>query len=69
MEEKKEVNKVQYKIVKKEVKKALAVAKNNAYEILYQILDSKECEKEVFTLVRDGERRTRNLSSVKCIKN
>jgi len=34
-EEKVEFNKVQYKTAKEEAKKAVAVAKNNAYERLY----------------------------------
>ena len=35
-EEEIEFNKVQYKTAKKEAKKAVAIAKNNAYERLYQ---------------------------------
>jgi len=34
-EEEVEFNKVQYKTAKKEAKKSMAVAKNNAYERLY----------------------------------
>jgi len=45
------------------------VAKNNAYERLYQRLNSKEGENEVFKLARVRERRTRDLSSVRCIKD
>jgi len=55
-DEEKEVNRVQYKIAKKEAKKAMAVAKNNAYERLYQRLNSKEGENEVFKLARGRER-------------
>ena len=33
--EEKEVNKVQYRIAKKDAKKVVTVAKNNAYERLY----------------------------------
>jgi len=51
-----EFNKVQYKIVKKEAKKAMAVAKNNVYEMLYQRLNSKEAKNEVFKLARAKER-------------
>jgi len=40
-EEEKEVHRVQYRIAKKEAKRAVAVAKNNAYEKLYQRLNSK----------------------------
>jgi len=47
----------------------MAVAKNNAYERLYQKLNSKGGEKEVFRLARARERRTRDLSTVRCIKD
>jgi len=40
--EEKEVNRVQYRIAKKETKKAVAVAKNNTYKKLYQTLNSKK---------------------------
>ena len=58
-----------YKIAKREAKKAMAIAKANAYERLYQRLEFEEGEKEVFKLVRTRERRTRYLSSVRCMKN
>ena len=60
---------MQYKIAKKEAKKAVTVAKDNAYEKLYQRLNSKEGESEVFKLARARERQTRDLSSVRCIKD
>jgi len=68
-EEEVEFNKVQYKTAKKEAKKAVAVAKNNAYERLYQRLNTKGGENEVFKLARARERRARDLSSVRCIKD
>jgi len=68
-DEEKEVNKVQHRMAKREAKKAVAVAKNNEYERLYQRLDSKEGEKEVFKLVRATERHTRDLSSIRRIKD
>ena len=64
-----ESHKVQYKIAKREAKKAVAVAKNNAYERLYQKLNVKGGENEVFKLARARERRTRDLGSVRCIKD
>jgi len=67
--EEKEASKVQYSIAKREAKKAVTVAKTNAYEQLYQRLEYKEGEKEVFKLPRAQERRTRDLSSVRCIKD
>ena len=64
-----EFNKAQYKTAKKEAKKAVAVAKNDAYERLYQRLNAKGGENEVFKLARARERRTRDLGSVRCIKD
>ena len=58
---------MQYKNAKKEAKKIVEVAKNNAYERLYQKLNSKGGENEVFKLARARERRTRDLSSVRCM--
>ena len=60
---------MQYRMAKKEAKKAVVVAKNNAYERLHQRLNSKEGENEVFKLARARERRTRDLGSVRCIKD
>jgi len=64
-----EFNRVQYKIAKKEAKIVVTVAKNNAYEKLYQRLHSKEGENEIFKLARARERQTRDLSRVRCIKD
>ena len=59
-EEEKEANRAQYRIAK-EAKKAMAVAKNNAYDKLYQRLNSKGGENEVFKLAGARERQTRDL--------
>jgi len=67
--EEKEVNRIQYRIAKKQAKKAVVVAKNNAYERLYQRLSSKEGENGVFRLARARERGIRDLRSVRCIKD
>ena len=68
-EEEVEAQKVQYKIAKKEAKRAVAVAKNSAYERLYQKLNDKGGENEVFKLARARERSTRDLGSVRCVKD
>jgi len=64
-----EFNKVLYKNAKREAKKAVAVAKNSAYERLYQRLNAKGGENEVFKLARARERRSRDLSGVRFIKD
>ena len=68
-EEEVEFNKMQYKTTKKETKKVVAVAKNNAYERLYQRFNAKGGENEIFKPARARERRTRDISSVRCIKD
>jgi len=68
-EEEVESNKVQYKTARKEAKKAVAVAKNDAYKSLYQKLDSKGGDNEVFRLARARERQSRDISTVRCIKD
>jgi len=52
-----EFNKIQYRIAKEEAKNTVAVPKNNAYERLYQRLNSKEGENEVFKPARARGRR------------
>ena len=66
--EEKEVREALYRDAKKVAKKAVAVAKNNAYERLYQKLESKEGEKEVFKLASAREKKSRDLGCARCIK-
>jgi len=47
---------VHYRIVRREAKRVAAVAKNNAYDRLYERLHSKEGTKEVFELTKARER-------------
>ena len=65
---KKGVWEAMYKAAKKLAKKAVAIAKNNAYERLYQKLDTKERENDVFELARVREKKRRNLGCVRCTK-
>jgi hypothetical protein len=58
-----------YKIAKKEAKKAVSEAKGKAYESLYNKLDSKEGQNDIFRLAKARERKTRDLTQVKCIKD
>ena len=68
-EEEVEFNTVQYRNAKKEAKKAMAIAENNAYERLYHRINTKGGENGVFKLARARERRSRDLSGVRCIKD
>jgi len=69
MNEEKEISRVRYKAAKKLAKKAVAVAKSIAYDRLYQKLEMKKGEKEVFKLAKARERRTRDLSDIRYIKD
>jgi len=56
-------------VAKKVARKAVAVAKSQAFDGLYHRLGMKEGEKEVLKLVRARERKTRDLGVVRCIKD
>ena len=58
-----------YKAAKKVARRAVAVAKSQAFDRLYHRLETKEGEKEVFKLARVRERKTRDLGVVRCIKD
>jgi len=62
------VREATYKAAKKLAKKAVTIAKNNAYEMLYHKLETKEGEKDMFKLARASEKKTRDLGCVRCIK-
>ena len=44
-------------------------AKGRAYEGLYQRLNTKEGEKDIYRLARARDRNTRDFNQVKCIKD
>ena len=52
----------QYKVKKRESKKAVAIAKENAHEDLYQKLNSREETDMIYKLVKTRNRRTKDTS-------
>lgn len=66
---KRSLTQVIYKMDKKEVKKAVTLAKDKAYERLYQRLETKDGEKDVFKLPRGRGRETRDLGNVRSIRD
>jgi len=54
--EEKEISRVRYKAAKTVERKAVVVAKRMAYNRLYQKLETKEREKEIFKLAKASER-------------
>ena len=58
-----------YKVAKREAKKAVAQAKDKAYEVLYKNLDSKEGVNDIFKIAKARERRSRDLGNIRFIKD
>jgi hypothetical protein len=58
-----------YKVAKKTAKRAVSEVRDQMYDGLYQRLGTKEGEKDIYTMVKSRERKTRDIIQVKCIKN
>ena len=58
-----------YKVAKKTAKRAVSVANDRAYEDLYQHLNTKEGDNDIYRMARVRERKKRDFSQVKCIKD
>lgn len=58
-----------YLTAKKEAKRAVAKAKTETFEDLYQRLDSKEGHKIVYSLARSRERAMRDITQVRLMKD
>ena len=58
-----------YKVAKKTAKRAVGEAKGRAYEGLYQRLNTKEGEKDIYRMARARDRKKRDFNQVKCIKD
>uniref|UniRef100_A0A8I6YFU2 Reverse transcriptase domain-containing protein n=1 Tax=Hordeum vulgare subsp. vulgare TaxID=112509 RepID=A0A8I6YFU2_HORVV len=62
-------NMEKYKVVKKAAKRAVSEARGRAYEDLYQRLNTKEGERDIYKMAKIRERKTRYVGDVKCIKD
>ncbi|ONM31096.1 hypothetical protein ZEAMMB73_Zm00001d040307 [Zea mays] len=58
-----------YMIVKKSAKRAVSRAQGQAYDDLYQWLDTTQGEKDIYRMAKIHERKTRDVNQVKCIKD
>ncbi|KAG2640605.1 hypothetical protein PVAP13_2KG106416 [Panicum virgatum] len=58
-----------YKLAKRAAKRAVSVAKGKAYDDLYQWLGMKEGEKDIYSIAKIRERKTRDVNQIKCIKD
>ena len=58
-----------YKQAKKHSTRAVGEAKKRACDDLYARLGTKEGEKDIYKIAKVRERKTRDLSNIRCIKN
>jgi hypothetical protein len=58
-----------YKVAKKTAKRAVSETRGRMYDGLYQRLDTKEGEKDIYKMAKNRERKTRDIIQVKCIKD
>ena len=58
-----------YKMANKATKRVASEARCRAYEDLYQRLDTKEGESDIYKMAKIRERKTRDVDQVKCIKD
>ncbi|PWZ04046.1 DNA mismatch repair protein MSH5 [Zea mays] len=58
-----------YRIAKKSAKRAVSRARGQAYDDLYQRLNTKQGEKDIYRMAKIRERKTRDVNQVKCIKD
>uniref|UniRef100_A0A8I6Z2Z9 Reverse transcriptase domain-containing protein n=1 Tax=Hordeum vulgare subsp. vulgare TaxID=112509 RepID=A0A8I6Z2Z9_HORVV len=61
-------NMEKYKVAKMAAKRAVSEARGRAYEDLYQRLNTKEGERDIYKMAKIRERKTRDVGEVKCIK-
>jgi len=57
-----------YKLVKED-KKAIQNARAKVHKEVYEKLDTKEVEKDIYRIARIRERKTRDLYTVRCVKD
>ena len=58
-----------YKLAKKEANKAVKEARANVYQDLYDRLDSKDGEYNIYRIAQMKEKKTKDLGTIRCIKN
>jgi hypothetical protein len=58
-----------YKVAKKTAKRMVSEVMGQMYDGLYQWLDMKEGENDIYRMAKSQERKTRDIIQVKCIKD
>ena len=57
-----------HKLAKKEAKKAVQNARAKVYKEVYEKLDTKEVENDIYRIARIKKKKTRDLCTVRCVK-
>jgi hypothetical protein len=58
-----------YKVAKKTAKWVVSEARGQMYDRLYQRLGMKEGKKDIYMMIKNRERKMKDIIQVKCIKN
>ena len=58
-----------YNLAKKNAKKVVQNIRAKVYKEVYEKLDTKEVEKDIYKIARIRERKTRDLCIVRCVKD
>jgi aspartate carbamoyltransferase regulatory subunit len=58
-----------YKVVKKTAKQTVSEVSGQMYDGLYQRLDTKEGEKDIYMMAKSKERKMRDIIQIKCIND
>ena len=58
-----------YKLAKKEANKVVKEARAKVYKDIYNRLDSKDREKDIYRIAQIREKKTRDLGTIMCIKD
>jgi len=53
----------------KEAKKIIQNVRAKVYKEVYEKLDAKEVEKDIYRIARIRERKTRDLCTMRCVKD
>ena len=60
---------IQNKLAKEEAMKAVQNARAKVYKEVYKKLNTKKIEKDIYRIARIRERKTRDLYTVRCVKD
>ena len=58
-----------YKLFKNEAKKDVQNARAKVYKEVYEKLNTKEVEKDIYRITRIREKKTRDLCTMRCVKD